>query len=272
MFMSELLATRSAYHALFKSAEKNIEPVLAPLETPVDSPVEVMPVHRPSSEYLEGDYSSDNFVSYLQATLNLDDDMEILEGVKNYANNAEVEYSELTIPEESLTPLTKRVETEIDEFIQSNKCLTSIHLLGNDEIIQLRAIFNANNLLATAKAFVETAGQNFDTVLLDMVYRYRTTLKRIQQQAEWIAEAQIDFDFTQANNHKVGARTWGGDVHQYGHFAGGAIDPKEFRDFDTDREDAEYVRVTVDGVSVHLRGILFSAQYGAPPRDTGGLS
>lgn len=190
---------------------------------------------------------SDDFYELIVGAIDEGKEEEANEAIILFARGVEIEF--LDDSEIELSPVAAKQEVEIGNFIQSVASMGSFNLLALSDLLQLQKLYNRHNLLAFAKqvALDNTEETSQDHVY--MIYRYRTVLKCLDD-----AVAAALNSVSEEPEPRVGARTWGGDVHPYGHDAE-RIYISEYKDFaDTDpTEDATQEPLSIDGKPV--RGI-----------------
>lgn len=196
-----------------------------------------------------------NFLALLALSLDRywDGDTTVIGAIQKFASHTTVEFDEPATPEESFSRTATRVEAEISSFIEFNQPTTSLELLSEHDVEHINEIYNSNNLLALARDLTERSPDGLVTDEIDMLYRYKTILKRLLGHSEIIAMAQAE-QAGLSKEPKDGARTWAGDIHPYGHRVGGVIDPAEFRAF-SESEDPGRNVITVEGIPIKLRGV-----------------
>lgn len=186
--------------------------------------------HTGSASQREAGYTSihapENFLELVQIAVHLDLDNEAgtLSALSDFALCNPVEFVEPATPEDSLTQLVKSIDAEIGDFLQEARPFRSLSFCNSSDIKNLSEIYNSHNLLALACVLVEQCNGPLTINDVDVLFRYRTVLQRLQ-------DAQIalqQFESTEdAPKTKDGERTWAGDVHPYG-CETGQIDPVEF--------------------------------------------
>lgn len=186
--------------------------------------------------------------------IDLDGEPAVTGFITELARDATAQFEEPVTPEADMTPTARRLESQISSFIAENNSLAHVEIAGEIDIRQLLEIYNAHNLLALAHEFAEVSDQWLDVSQLDMLGRYRVvihTLLARMTELQYLRQAETN-PSAQVREPKDGARTWGADIHPYGHRKQGCIDSREYRDFDADREDEVPAWVTVDGVRVQV--------------------
>ena len=106
-----------------------------------------------------------------------------------FASLATVEFSDAG--DIDLSPIANMIDRDAGNFIQSMSSVGNFAVLSLDDLLDLKKIYNNNNMLAFAKDLIE---RNVDTKSLDylvMVYRYRTVLKQLDDACDKAAVSSL---------------------------------------------------------------------------------
>lgn len=194
-----------------------------------------------------------NFYMLLESTTELfiNDDPSLVKVINNYAKNADVHFIESLTPEDEFSLTADRIEKGISSFIGENDSMRGFGLMNEKDITQICEIYNANNLLALASQIANEQPDGITEEHLEMLYRYRVVIHRLRENQEYAQKIKLAEH--NPKETKDGERTWGGDIHPYGHRVGGVILGREFVDFSEREDDSGLKQVTVDGVAVSIK-------------------
>lgn len=182
----------------------------------------------------------------------IDDDPYIIRAIQRIATLSEVEFIEPVTPEDEFTRLATRAESEISSFIESNSAHLSIELLKAEDVRQIEEIYNPNNMLAFAKDLCERKAADLEDDEVCMILRYRNVIHRLNERRQIIRLAEVA-TANETQDTRVGARTWGGDIHPYGFERDGRIDPAEYNASEGIQDDPGVEAIYIAGERIKFR-------------------
>lgn len=195
----------------------------------------------------------EDFYGLVEAGISYDDQEAVAAAIESFATSTPVEFCEPPFADEEFTTIADRVEREVSDFIMNNGTAALIYRMGATEFRQVSSIYNTNNMLHFAKQLIERSANGLNQVDLEQIYRYRTIIKRLEGVRQNLAESYAALDYAEDSRRKSGARTWSGDVHEYGHRSGGVVDPSDYHDFaDDERDDPGKQVLVVEKVPIKL--------------------
>lgn len=208
------------------------------------------------SEQIPADmvFSAEAFYPLVTEAIYGDDQEAVAFALQRFAAATSVEFAEPTFSDEEFTKLADAIEREVSDYIMENEGPRLFGLMGVTELSQVKAIYNANNMLFFAKELIKRADDTLTQDDLQRLYRYRKILKRLEEQDDLHAKSAAHGEYLEGNRGKIGALSWPGRVRAYGIMVGGLIDPVDHSDFDEAGDDAGRLEAVIDGQKIRLRG------------------
>ncbi len=195
-------------------------------------------------------WSPDNFYKLLSATIEIDDTSVALIAINSFVRISETEYLEIDSAAGEQTNLLLSIEVEISKFIEHNQRINRLSVLGISEAEVLVLIYNEQNLLAFAQDTAQRNAAGITTETLEMIYRYRTVVRRIQE----VIEKNIAIGQQQGTEPRTPsqANAWAGEVREYGYNDQGRIRIGDYRAFSDVPEEEEERPVIIGDTEVKL--------------------
>lgn len=198
------------------------------------------------------DPAADDFYEMIQIAiyLDLDTEADTLSEMNDFIRSHQVDFIDPLTPEDDLSNLVKRIDTEISDFLQNAKPVRSFSMCDMTALHQLSEIYNPHNLLALASTLLQSSAAGLSAEDADVLFRYRMTLQRIHESKSNLALNMIDGDEPRPT---VGRRTWAGDIHPYA-CETGALILSEFFDVQPREDGTERTVVSGDEIVVIRNG------------------